>query len=169
METTAISSNQVSVDEQLTRTYQPFIKSQELASLPPVADPQAMLLFEQKLTIHEVQDTQLSKSGSEESGVCAAGEVRADGSCHTNDGRGSALSSGNGILGDKVLQKLDAIRQESLDSFESIQAVLNKDKLDSADLLKTQFEIQLWSLHQDVYSKITGTFDRNVDTLLKAQ
>lgn len=174
METAAITASKPPLDSQAIETYQSFNSNQGQASLPQSADPQALLVFEQQMATQEVQKPAFESVGFEplgvdESGMCSVGEISTDGGCQLSDGRDGTVEGDNSILGDNILQGLDTIRNESNERFDSIQAMLDKDDLGTADLLQTQLDIQLWSLHHDVYSKITGTFDRNVDTLLKAQ
>ncbi|WDE02225.1 EscI/YscI/HrpB family type III secretion system inner rod protein [Thalassomonas actiniarum] len=174
METAAISANRPPADGQRIQTYQPFDNNRAPTSLPPSADPQALLVFEQHMAAPQIQKTgfealNYDHSGDIDPANCTVGEIRTDSSCQLSDGRDGTAGGNNSILGDNILQSLDSIRNESNERFDSIQAMLDKDDLGTADLLQTQLDIQLWSLHHDVYSKITGTFDRNVDTLLKAQ
>lgn len=76
----------------------------------------------------------------------------------------------DGCLGDVILDGLDKIRQDSTEQFKTIELALSGDNLNSAqDMLRIQYEMNIWALKQELFAKTAGGFDRSIDTLLKSQ
>ena len=88
----------------------------------------------------------------------------------TQAGQCTAGGQQDGCLGDTILNGLDKIRQDSTDQFKSIELALSGDSLNSAqDMLRIQYEMNVWALKQELFAKTAGGFDRSIDTLLKSQ
>ncbi len=79
------------------------------------------------------------------------------------------IETENNRLGDRVLDGVERLRTESKQHMEDIMVSLSDPNLSSSDLMKVTFDMNLWSLKQDLLAKSAGGIDRSVDNLLKAQ
>jgi type III secretion protein I len=81
------------------------------------------------------------------------------------DAQGGSGSS----LGDRILNGLGKLNQDSKAAIDQVQAVGSKGEINPSDLLKAQFSLLQVSVQQDVTSKAVGKATQTLDTLLKNQ
>lgn len=81
----------------------------------------------------------------------------------------SPVEAGKPCFGDSILEGLDKIRTNSMDQISEINVAFNDGQVSPADVLKMQFEMNVWAMKQELFAKTVGSAERGVDTMLKSQ